>query len=58
MAREIEKRRRAGANSQFSDIAAAVANRLGHKSLKSQDAYVRGHGASMILGGLHDDEND
>lgn len=45
MAREVERRRRIGVNGTFSDVAAVVASQLGHESLKSQEAYIRGHGS-------------
>lgn len=58
MAREIERRRRLGVDRPFSDIAAVVADRLGHESLRSQDAYIRGHGVAVILGSDPDDGSD
>ncbi|CRQ70808.1 tyrosine recombinase XerD [Pseudomonas aeruginosa] len=49
MSSELEKRKRLGLNLPFTDIAAVVANRLGHESLHSQEAYIRGHGVSQIM---------
>ncbi|HDS1548052.1 TPA: hypothetical protein QEK98_000224 [Stenotrophomonas maltophilia] len=49
MHREIERRNKLGLNVPFTDIAAVVANRLGHESLHAQEAYIRGHGVPKIL---------
>lgn len=49
MNEELDRRKRLGIAQSFTDVAAVVARRMGHESLRSQEAYLRGD-ASLRTG--------